>query len=108
MNTNTESVKTGNFILAAAVASVDPLRTVIEIEPVPGATDWQVNLIVTCPRARELWAQLHPGNGQPVVPIQSNPVSALAINQEIFRTSARLRDGASTETRINCYEVCNG
>lgn len=103
-----QTIKTGNFILAAAVASVDPPRTTIDIEPIVGQAEWQVRCVVSCPEAQTLWRRVHPKAGESVVPLQSDPVATGRIIAAIHKTSARLRDGASTIKRINCWEVCNG
>ncbi len=104
---NNNSVKTKCIPIAAAIASIDPLRTIIDIEPVPGVAEWTIICTVTCPNAQELFDRVHPAVGQPVKPLQSDPMKALAINRAIFRTSARLRDRTSGITRIICAEVVN-
>jgi len=108
MSDTYDTIKTGNFILAAAVASVDPLRTYIEIEPETGRAEWQVRCAVTGPDMRTLWTKVHPGRGKPVSPLNTNPIYTGRIIAAIHKTSARLRDGVSTVSRINCWEVCNG
>lgn len=105
---NLETIRTGNFIMAGALASVDPLRTTIEIEPEQGSAEWRVACVVKCPNARALWARLHPAIGKPVDPPLTNPIHTGLIIQAITRTQGRLRDKVSTLTRINCWEVCNG
>lgn len=109
MDANSNSTPwTKSIPTAAAIASLDPLRSVIELRPAPTRDEWVIELQVTCPNARELWDSLHPAPGKPVTSFQSDPLKVLAINQAIFKTSARLRDKTSTITRILCAEVCNG
>ena len=105
----TENYETTMVNHAAVLAAVDPLRSVVKVEPKGRLADGGAMcfLTVTGPGMKALADALHFKDGKKLDPIP-DPLNVAAMMTAIHKAISRIKAGEITEATVKAWEVCRG